>query len=63
MGLYIWSLVDGFETIFGLSLRFGIIHVDEAFDRHPRRSALWFKRMLTASDDMTKPDSTTAASA
>ena len=36
----------GFETIFGLVTRFGIVYVDEQFNRHPRLSALWFKNML-----------------
>eukprot|EP00250_Pteridium_aquilinum_P022025 c25283_g1_i1 orf=25-1575(-) len=47
-GLFVWSLIDGFETTLGLETRFGIYYVDDDFERHPRLSALWFKNMLTS---------------
>ncbi|KAH7424085.1 hypothetical protein KP509_12G089100 [Ceratopteris richardii] len=45
-GVFAWSLIDGFETFYGLGQRFGLYYVDDSFERHPRLSALWFKNML-----------------
>ncbi|KAI5082926.1 hypothetical protein GOP47_0002669 [Adiantum capillus-veneris] len=47
-GMFAWSLMDGFETIYGLETRFGLYYTDDAFNRYPKLSALWFKNMLTS---------------
>lgn len=46
-GVFAWSLMDGFEFNLGLGLRAGIYYVDNNLDRYPRKSALWFKEMLS----------------
>lgn len=52
-GLFVWSLIDGFETTLGLQTRFGLHYVDQKFDRHPRLSALWFKHFLSFNETNT----------
>ncbi|MCO5563468.1 hypothetical protein L7F22_017110 [Adiantum nelumboides] len=47
-GIYAWSLLDGFEFNLGLERRTGIFYVDDNYDRHARKSALWFKEMLAS---------------
>jgi len=42
-GYFVWSLLDNFEWAFGLSKRFGIVHVDYATQhRTPKTSGLWY---------------------
>ena len=41
-GYLLWSLIDNFEWAFGYAKRFGIVAVDEALNRTPKASALWF---------------------
>eukprot|EP00250_Pteridium_aquilinum_P032911 c4941_g1_i1 orf=59-1624(+) len=45
-GLFVWSLIDGFEFVEGLATRFGLYYVDNSYVRYPRASALWFKELL-----------------
>ncbi|KAH7440516.1 hypothetical protein KP509_04G111200 [Ceratopteris richardii] len=47
-GAYAWSLLDGFEFNLGLGIRAGIFYVDDEYKRYPRKSALWFKEMLSS---------------
>ncbi|KAH7440524.1 hypothetical protein KP509_04G111500 [Ceratopteris richardii] len=47
-GVYAWSLLDGFEYNLGLGIRAGIFYVDDEYNRYPRKSALWFKEMLSS---------------
>ncbi|MCO5582750.1 hypothetical protein L7F22_036649 [Adiantum nelumboides] len=47
-GVYAWSLLDGFEFNLGLQRRAGIFYVDDNYNRHARKSALWFKEMLAS---------------
>ncbi|KAI5064375.1 hypothetical protein GOP47_0021045 [Adiantum capillus-veneris] len=51
-GVYAWSLLDGFEFNLGLQIRAGIFYVDDKYDRHPRKSALWFKEMLSSNSTL-----------
>ncbi|KAH7299285.1 hypothetical protein KP509_24G003600 [Ceratopteris richardii] len=53
-GVFAWSLLDGFEFNLGLKVRLGIHYVDSDFNRYARKSAKWFKAMLS--------DSTTSSS-
>ncbi|KAI5081692.1 hypothetical protein GOP47_0001435 [Adiantum capillus-veneris] len=46
-GVYAWSLLDGFEFNLGTYVRVGIFFVDSEYNRIPRKSALWFKEMLS----------------
>ena len=46
MGAYAWSLIDGFEFNLGMGIRVGLYYVDKELNRHPRKSAQWFKEML-----------------
>ncbi len=42
-----WSLLDNFEWAYGKWPRFGLLEVDyETFQRKPRKSAVWFARVL-----------------
>ena len=41
-GYLLWSLIDNFEWAYGYAKRFGIVAVDEALNRTPKASALWF---------------------
>ncbi|MFP4063845.1 MAG: GH1 family beta-glucosidase [Halochromatium sp.] len=42
-GYFVWSLLDNFEWAFGLSKRFGLVHVDYATQRRtPKTSARWY---------------------
>jgi beta-glucosidase len=42
-GYFVWSLLDNFEWAFGLSKRFGLIHVDyRTLRRTPKTSAEWY---------------------
>jgi beta-glucosidase len=48
-GYFVWSLLDNFEWAHGYARRFGIVHVDYATQqRRPKRSALWYSRLLCA---------------
>jgi beta-glucosidase len=48
-GYFVWSLLDNFEWSHGCAKRFGIVHVDYAtLERRPKRSALWYSRLLSA---------------
>jgi beta-glucosidase len=47
-GYYVWSLLDNFEWEHGYSSRFGIVGVDfESQRRVPKRSALWYRDLIT----------------
>ena len=47
-GYYVWSLLDNFEWEHGYSSRFGIVGVDfESQRRTPKRSALWYRDLIT----------------
>jgi beta-glucosidase len=51
-GYFVWSLLDNFEWSHGCAKRFGIVHVDYAtLERRPKRSALWYSRLLSAVHD------------
>ena len=51
-GYFIWSLLDNFEWSHGYAKRFGIVRVDYATqERRPKRSALWYSRLLSAVRD------------
>ena len=41
-GYLAWSLLDNFEWAWGFDKRFGIVAVDEALNRTPKASAVWF---------------------
>uniref|UniRef100_A0A7N2QX25 Uncharacterized protein n=1 Tax=Quercus lobata TaxID=97700 RepID=A0A7N2QX25_QUELO len=47
-GYFAWSLLDNFEWNSGYTVRFGINYVDykNGLKRHPKLSALWFKKFL-----------------
>ncbi|MHB8813332.1 MAG: GH1 family beta-glucosidase [Steroidobacteraceae bacterium] len=48
-GYFVWSLLDNFEWSHGYTQRFGLVHVDYATQqRRPKRSALWYSRLLRA---------------
>jgi beta-glucosidase len=48
-GYYVWSLMDNFEWAWGLSKRFGIVHVDYATgQRRLKDSALWYRDVIAA---------------
>ncbi|MCO5559790.1 hypothetical protein L7F22_013394 [Adiantum nelumboides] len=51
-GVFVWSLLDGFETTMGKLTRFGLYYVNDANMRYPRLSALWFKNMLTSNTSL-----------
>ncbi|XP_024540409.1 beta-glucosidase 13 isoform X1 [Selaginella moellendorffii] len=48
-GYFVWSLLDNFEWSRGLSVKFGLYHVEYEKDlqRVPKKSALWYKKFLT----------------
>jgi beta-glucosidase len=47
-GYYVWSLLDNFEWEHGYASRFGIVGVDfESQRRTPKRSALWYRDLIT----------------
>ncbi|MCO5557430.1 hypothetical protein L7F22_010994 [Adiantum nelumboides] len=46
-GVYAWSLVDGFEFNLGTATRVGLYFVDSKYNRYARKSALWFKELLS----------------
>ncbi|RDX60333.1 Beta-glucosidase 47, partial [Mucuna pruriens] len=51
-GYFVWSLLDNFEWTDGLSIRFGLHHVDYAtLDRTPRLSAFWYKNFIALHAD------------
>ncbi len=46
-GYFVWSLLDNFEWAEGLSVRFGIVHVDYAtLKRTPKASAYWYSNVI-----------------
>ena len=46
-GYYVWCFCDNFEWSFGLTRRFGIIHVDYGTQkRTPKESARWYARLI-----------------
>ena len=46
-GYFVWSLFDNFEWQYGLSKRFGIIHVDyNSLKRTPKDSAIWYRTVI-----------------
>lgn len=46
-GYFVWSLMDNFEWAEGLSIRFGIIHVDyDTLKRTPKASAYWYSEAV-----------------
>jgi beta-glucosidase len=48
-GYFVWSLWDNFEWAEGLSIRFGLVHVDYAtLKRTPKASAYWYSRVIQA---------------
>ncbi len=48
-GYYLWSFMDNFEWAWGLSKRFGIVHVDyPTGERRPKDSAYWYRNVIAA---------------
>jgi beta-glucosidase len=48
-GYYCWSLMDNFEWAWGLSKRFGLIHVDfDTGERRWKESAHWYRDVIAA---------------
>ena len=48
-GYYLWSFMDNFEWAWGLSRRFGIVHVDyPTGERRPKDSAYWYRDVIAA---------------
>lgn len=48
-GLYVWSLLDGFEWAEGLAQRYGLVHVDhDTQARTPKRSFEWLAEVIRA---------------
>ena len=48
-GYYLWSFMDNFEWAWGLSKRFGIVHVDYATgERRAKDSAYWYRDVIAA---------------
>jgi beta-glucosidase len=48
-GYFVWSLMDNFEWSFGVSKRFGLVHVDyDTLARTPKDSARWYSRVTRA---------------
>jgi beta-glucosidase len=48
-GYFVWSLLDNFEWAYGLSKRFGLIHVDyHTLHRTLKTSAHWYRRVIAA---------------
>jgi beta-glucosidase len=45
-GYFVWSLLDNFEWQYGLSKRFGLVHVDfDTLKRTMKDSARWYARV------------------
>ncbi|WP_337845222.1 GH1 family beta-glucosidase [Thermus sp.] len=48
-GYFVWSLLDNFEWAHGYRPRFGLFYVDYPTQRRiPKRSALWYRDLLSA---------------
>jgi beta-glucosidase len=47
-GYYCWSLMDNFEWAWGLSKRFGLVHVDfDTSERTWKDSARWYQQVIS----------------
>ncbi|MCO5605319.1 hypothetical protein L7F22_059501 [Adiantum nelumboides] len=53
-GVFAWALLDGFEFNLGLEVRVGIHYVDHNLNRFPRKSAEWFRLMLSDNSTSTR---------
>ena len=48
-GYFVWTLLDNFEWAWGLSKRFGLVHVDyPTGQRRPKDSAHWYSNVIKA---------------
>ncbi|WP_212029844.1 GH1 family beta-glucosidase [Metabacillus lacus] len=58
-GYYLWSFMDNFEWRYGYSKRFGMVHVDyNTQKRTPKKSALWYKKVIETNSIPGKENST-----
>ncbi|GAK05050.1 beta-glucosidase [Geomicrobium sp. JCM 19037] len=48
-GYYVWSFLDNFEWAYGLSKRFGVVHIDfTTLKRTPKQSAYWLQAFIAS---------------
>jgi len=48
-GYFVWSLWDNFEWAEGLTIRFGLVHIDyQTLKRTPKASAYWYASVIKA---------------
>ena len=46
-GYFVWSFWDNFELAEGLTIRFGLVHVDyQTLKRTPKASAYWYAGVI-----------------